>query len=387
MWRETKELVVFKNFAGGYIYMSKPVIAILGGGNAGHASAAELSLLGFECRLYQDQNFVKDMEKVFNTREILLNRDPEGGCRVEGLASISVVTSDMAEAVSGADVILSHLPAFAHKGVAESLSGLVEDGQVIVLLPGTLGTLVFAEIFRKNGVTKDVILAEANTNPYDTRILAPGESFVYKMNDPLMLGVFPSNRTEEAIKKLEGVYDFVPMQDVLECAIHSHNPLLHTPACIMSVSRIERSKGEFYLYEEAFTDTVCRVTCEMDKERMAIGEAFGYKTRSIEQLLSGLENPGTLFKETNGNPGLCYIKGPTSVKSRYFTEDGLHGLVPWSQIGDMAGVQTPLIKAFATIEGSVIQRDMWGDGRTLEVMGIQGMDVDSFKQYMRTGKR
>jgi opine dehydrogenase len=367
--------------------MTKQVIAVLGGGNAGHASAAELSLLGFECRLYQDQRFAGEMEKVFKTKEIMLGRDPEGGCRVEGRASISVVTSDLKEAVAGADVILCHLPAFAHKGVAENLAELVEDGQLVVLLPGTLGSLEVAEVFRRKGVKKDVIIAETNTNPYDTMVLAPGESFVYKMNDPLMLGVFPAVRTEEAMTKLEGVYKFVPMTDVLECAIHSHNPLLHTPACIMSISRIERSKGEFYLYEEAFTDTVCRVTKEMDEERIALGNAFGYKTLNIEQLLSGLEDPGTLFKETNGNAGLCYIKGPTSVKSRYFTEDGLHGLVPWSQLGEMAGVDTPLMKAFATIEGSVIQRDIWKEGRTLEVMGIQGMNVETFKEYMKTGNK
>lgn len=363
------------------------VIAILGGGNAGQSSAAELSLLGFECRLYQDPRFAGEIQKVLETGQILLERDPKGGCRVEGLSKVSLVTTDIASAVRGADIVLCHLPAFAHAQVAEDLAGCVEDGQVVVLLPGTLGTLVFVEAFRRKGVTKDVIIAETNTNSYDARVLGPARAYVYKINAPLQLGVFPANRTEEAMEKLKGIYDFVPVADILEAAFHSHNPVIHTPACIMSVSRIERSKGDFYLYEEAFGPTVCRVTKMLDEERMAVARAFGYRPLTLEQLLSGLDEPGDLFKETNGNPGLCFIRGPESVKSRYFTEDGLNGLVPWSQLGRLAGVPTPLMEAFATVEGAVIDRDMWREGRTLETLGLEGMTVEEIREFLRTGSR
>lgn len=374
------------NKKGGLKDMSK-VIAILGGGNAGQTSAAELTLLGYECRLYQDPDFAHEIRTVFETGQIRLGRDPKGGCRAEGVARVSLVTTDMAAAVKGADVVLCHLPAFAHAHVAEELADCVEDGQVVVLLPGTLGTLVFVEALKRKGVKKDVLIAETNTNSYDTRVLGPGYAYAYKMNAPLQIGVFPANRSEEALKKLEGVYDFVPVADILEAAFHSHNPVIHTPACIMSVSRIERSKGDFYLYEEAFGPTVCRVTKMLDEERMAVARAFGYSPLTLEQLLSGVEHPGDLFKETNGNPGLCFIKGPESVKSRYFTEDGLNGLVPWSQLGAVAGVPTPLMEAFATIEGAVIERDMWGEGRTLEVLGLAGMNVAQIRDYLRTGEK
>lgn len=365
--------------------MSK-VIAILGGGNAGQASAAELSLLGHECRLYQDLRFAGDMRLVLETGAIYLDSDPKGGCRRTGLARIAKVTCNMAEAVKGAEIILCHLPAFAHENVAEELSSLVEDGQVIVLLPGTLGTLVFVETFRRKGIEANVLFAETNTNPYDTRVLRPGQAYVYKMNAPLQIGVFPACRTMEALEKLDGIYAFTPVSDILEAAFHSHNPVIHTPACIMSVSRIERSRGDFYLYEEAFTPTVCRVTKMLDEERMAVARAFGYAPLTLEQLLSGLEKPGDLFKETNGNPGLCFIKGPESIKSRYFTEDGLNGLVPWSQLARLAGIPVPLMEAFATIEGAIIERDMWGEGRTLRTLGLEGMTITQIRTYLREGK-
>ncbi len=358
-------------------------IAILGAGHGGHAAAAEMTEKGHDVRLYQDPEYISLIKKVYETKEIKIS----GEERKTAVVKIPLITTDLKKAVQGADIILYTVPAFVHRKMAAELADVVEEGQIIALLPGTLGTLVTARIFREKGVLDKVILAETNTLPYDTRVLAPGEVFVYKMNNPLLLGVFPADRTAEAVKKLEGTYNYVPVSDVLECALHSHNPILHTPGCIMNVGRMERSWGEFYLYEEGFSPTVCRVTEEMDKERMAIGYAYGYKPLTLTQALSGLDNPGDLWKEVNGNRGLCFIKGPDSVKSRYFTEDTPNGLVPWSMIADIAGVETPLIDSFATIASTVIQIDSWKTGRTLKDMGIENMSKSDFQVYMKTGKR
>ena len=358
------------------------IIAVLGGGHGGHAAAAELTLKGYECRLYQDAKFAKEMAAVFESHEIKISGDD----RKPHIAEISVVTSSMQEAITGADIILIPVPAYVHRLFATQLADLVEEGQTIVLLPGTLGTLVFARIFRERGMLDKVTLAETNTLPYDTRILAPGEVYVYKMNDPLLLGVFPAEKTTDAMEKLAGLYQFSPVTDVLECALHSHNPVLHTPGCIMNTGRIERSRGEFWLYEEGFSPTVCRVTNALDQERMAIARAFGYEPLTLEQALSGKKEPDDLWKEVNGNRGLCFIKGPSHVNSRYFTEDTPYGLVPWSMIGDIAGVDTPLIDSFATIASVVIHFDSWKKGRTLKDMGIEGMSVERLKDYMQKGR-
>ena len=362
--------------------MSK-VIAVLGAGHGGHAVSAELTEKGYDVRLYQDPLLINTISKVYETREIKIS----GELRKTAVVKISTVTTDLKQAVKGADIIFVTVPAFVHRKFASEIAEFIEGGQIIVLLPGTLGSLVFARIFKEKGVLDKVLIAEANTLPYDTRVLAPGECFVYKMNEPLLLGVFPAIKTDEVFKKLEGTYNFTPVTDVLECALHSHNPILHTPGCIMNTGRIERSWGDFYLYEEGFTPTICRVTEEMDKERMAIGYAYGYKPLTLVQAISGLKNPGDLWKEVNGNKGLCFIKGPESIKSRYFTEDTPNGLVPWSMIAGLAGVKTPLIDSFATISSVVIEFDSWKDGRTLKDMGINGLTKEQLKEYMKIGKR
>ncbi len=100
------------------------------------------------------------MEKVFETRTITAVGDV-----LQGTAHIDAVTSDIAEAVDGAEIILVAVPAFAHKDYAELLASHVREDQVVALLPGTLGSLEFARIWRAAGLAEGVILAEADTLP------------------------------------------------------------------------------------------------------------------------------------------------------------------------------------------------------------------------------
>ena len=50
----------------------------------------------------------------------------------------------------------------------------------------------------------------------------------------------------------------------------------------MNAGRIERSKGEFYFYEEGVTPSVASVINSLDKERINIGKALDYKLQPIE---------------------------------------------------------------------------------------------------------
>lgn len=362
--------------------MKTRIIAVLGGGHGGHTAAADLALAGYEVRLYESPQFACRMQKVMETGEIMID-----GASRKGLAKLALVTTDMAEAVRGADTVFVIVPAFGHKPLAMELGKHVEDGQTIGILPGTFGSLVFARVFADMGVLDKVVLAETSTLPYDTRIQGPGHVTVHGLNLPLFFGVFPSEKTDETLEKLYGLFKFTPVSDVLECGLHSLNPVLHTPGCIMNTGRIERSRGEFWLYEEGFTPTIARVTEALDCERMAIARAFGYDPKPVSHALSGGREPRSLWEEVNGSTALTPIKGPSSITNRYFTEDTPNGLVPWSLFGDLAGVETPLLDGFIEIEKIVIQQDVWKDGRTLEEMGIAGMDMGSLKEYLRTGKK
>ena len=77
------------------------------------------------------------------------------------------------------------------------------------------------------------------------------------------------------------------------------------------------------------TPSVARVIDMLDAERLAVAEALGLSLMSLPEALSsaGLGPKGTTWQTLNGSQTLTFIKGPTSLKSRYLAEDIPYGLL------------------------------------------------------------
>ena len=128
-------------------------LAVLGGGHGARTMAADLTLAGHRVTLYEMPEFKSNMKVIFETKCIRL----EGKAR-QGTAVLHSVTDDIRETLKEAEVILIVVPALAHLAYAKLLGPLIEDGMNIVLVPGTLGSLEFAEEIRKLGVNKDITI-------------------------------------------------------------------------------------------------------------------------------------------------------------------------------------------------------------------------------------
>lgn len=232
-------------------------------------------------------------------------------------------------------------------------------------------------------MTADVTLCETATLNYDARIVSPGNVYVYDRNHEIKCGVLPASKSDEVYKILEKYYgEFIPCEDVLACGLHSLNPCLHIPGCVMNAGRIERSKGNFYLYEEGITPTVATVMEVLDEERATLVRALGYDLMTVAMELAEGREPRSIWEEVNGCETLEFIKGPTSLQNRYFTEDIPYGLVSWSELGQMLGIKTPLIDAFIEIGSIIINQKPRETGRTLKKLGIEGMSVDELMKYL-----
>src|SRR6476660_7814951 len=138
-------------------------IAVLGGGNGSFAAAGDLTMAGHEVRLWR-----RDAQAVAAHRD--------AGCRVlvkdfKGRHDVVLagVTADMAEAVRGAELILSPAPATAQTDIAKVLAPHLVDGQVVFLPPGTFGSMLFAKTAQNDGHRADVAFAETGTLPWLTR--------------------------------------------------------------------------------------------------------------------------------------------------------------------------------------------------------------------------
>ena len=113
-------------------------VAVLGGGNGAHTASADLSKRGFEVHMCEDERFAGKMKKVFDTKQIKLN-----GAIGDELVDIAMVTTDLEAAIKDVRYILVAVPAFAHRNYAEKLAKLIRPGQIVFVLPGTFGSLLF----------------------------------------------------------------------------------------------------------------------------------------------------------------------------------------------------------------------------------------------------
>ena len=76
-----------------------------------------------------------------------------------------------------------------------------------------------------------------------------------------------------------------------------------------------------------------------------------------------------------------------TAKHRFFVEDVPIGLVLLSSLGDMVGVNTPTIDSIIHLVEIINEADYNKQGRTVEKLGISGMNVESLDIFLAEGKQ
>ena len=356
-------------------------VAVLGGGHGAHCMAADLASRGFIVNLFEMPEFRDNLSTVFNTRTIEIN-----GC-IRGRYKLNKVTTDIIEAIDGVRYILIVTPAFAHKAYAHLLKGKVDpQKQVIILYPGAFAGLLFKTILG-DGCP---VVAEANNLPYDTRLTGPGKVMAYGLNK-INVACMPARAGEELFEELKALHPFVRLyKDVLEAGLSIVNPAFHAGLCLFSINDIENwPKRPFFLYEHGVTPSSVKINMVLDQERKAIGRAFGYRLKPIEDFTDLPEGYSwqDLYKAIHGDISLTSISGPHDINSRYLTEDIPYGLVPWSYIGRLANVKTIYIDTIVNIYNIIHEKNWWQEGRNMEDLGLSGMTIEQIKSYLASGKK
>lgn len=87
---------------------------------------------------------------------------------------MALATDDLAKAIKGAGIIIVATVAIAHEAIFRELIPLLEDGQVIHILPDNCGTLIFRKLMRELKSTAKVIVGSWYTAPYGIRVVKRG---------------------------------------------------------------------------------------------------------------------------------------------------------------------------------------------------------------------
>lgn len=359
-------------------------LTILGGGNTAFAVAANLALDEHQVTLAELPAFASMIQPIQEGRQIVLD-----GVARRGTALLHQVTTNFADVLRHNELILVIVPAYAHRAFAEACAEHVRPDHVIVLMPGTLGSLEFARILRDHGAGQAVV-AETDTAPYVCRKTSPTAAHIWGVVSALGVGVFPAGETERVRAMLEPLFPgTVAYPNVLGCGLSAMNPVVHPAGVLLNAGRLERSQGEFYFYEEGVTAGVCRLIDSVDLERRAIGKSLGLDLLPVEEAFAraGFGPRGDLWGTINGSRMLTQLKAPGNLQTRWLSEDVPYGIAAWALLGEQVGVQAPLMRALAEIASATVGVDFWKVARTPQDLGIAGMTVDAMLRYVQTGER
>lgn len=244
-------------------------IAVLGGGNGACALAADLAMRGYSVNLGELPSFAGSFAPVIEKGGLYYT-----GAIGEGFAKLNKVTLNIQEAINNVRCILISVPSYGHRAFFEACAPLLEDGQIVVLMPGNMGSLEFAKVLKEKGIKRKILLAETNTLPYGTRLQGPALVHMdYKMG--ICLAAFPSKNTDEIIRGMGDMFSITPADNVVQMGLLNTNLMFHPVECIFNAGRIEYAKGDFHSHGEGFTPVVARFAVRVYRELKSIAKAMG----------------------------------------------------------------------------------------------------------------
>jgi opine dehydrogenase len=347
-------------------------IAVLGAGNGGCAAAADLTLRGYEVRLFSRSE---------NTLLPILKR---GGIELveagrESFAAPYLVSSNISPVVSGADLIIIAAPAVAHEHLARHIASHLTDGQRILLNPGhTGGALHFDQVLRQAGCKAKIRLGETITLTYICRMPQPGRVEVYRRTTRLRCAAFPGSDTAELVSELQEIFpNIIAAQNVLETGFSNINAIMHPAGMLGNAGWIEKTGGDFYYYREGITPAIAAWIEQVDNERLQIVKRLGLKALSFVEIFhqAGLTSDearasGSVYRAIAESQPNRTIKSPASLDHRYIKEDVGYGLVPMTEIGRLLGTETPVMGALITLASVANRTNYRKEGLTLKKMGL-----------------
>ncbi|MBA7556627.1 Opine dehydrogenase [subsurface metagenome] len=121
---------------------------------------------------------------------------------------------------------------------------------------------------------------------------------VFQIRSVCPFATLPGNKVSLVYNKVNPLYSsFAIKNNVVEAGLGFLNALLHPAGSLLNAGRIERSHGDFYMYEEGMTLSVVKVMESIDRERLAIGEKMGLRLQTGVDMMveSGYGPKGTLM--------------------------------------------------------------------------------------------
>lgn len=358
-------------------------IAVLGGGHGCYAAAVHLTEQGHSVRFWRRDSSA--FEPVLTTKLIKV-KDFRG----EREITIDCPTTDLGEAIAGAELIVIPLPSTTHESLAEQIAPHFEDGQVVFLPPGTFGSFIFARALHRSNNSAQVSFAETGTLPYLARKHAEDRVVISGYATRLPTGVWPARQTESALAVLSKAYPVERCEDALSGALMNAGPIIHPPLILMNAGPLEHFDA-WDIHNEGTQPAIRRVTNALDAERVALRESLGYQAPHFPLRDHYDTSPeadewmyGRAAHERLTDSG-DWREDIDLLSHRYMVEDTRLGLSLLVSVAKWAGIRMPVTEGLLNIACPVAEQDLYTNGRTLESLSLSGMTRDQLTALLNDG--
>ncbi len=358
-------------------------IAVLGGGNGCFAAAADLSERGHRVRYWRrDADALAPLLDTgcMTIKDFQSERD----------VPIALPTSDLGQAMNGAELIVIPLPAFAQEDLAIRMAPHLSDGQVIFLPPGTFGSYVMLSAARKAGCRADVAFAETGTLPWLVRKHGENTVAITTRATRLPTGVLPTRLHDRAIAAISQAFPnaIEPVEDALSGALMNAGPIIHPPLIMMNAGPIEHF-DHWDIHAEGTQPAIRRVTTALDAERIATRKALGYGAPHFP-LADHYDDEADEWMYGNLAHDKLVDSGDwresLDLKThRYMVEDIGFGLAFLVSVAEWTGVPCPVARGLLALGSAVAETDFRSTGRTVETIEVKDQGLEALRNILANG--
>lgn len=350
--------------------LRRSVLAICGGGNAGHA----LAVVG-------SQNFSGDIVWLTSSEEKaeLLRRGvfSEHGLRSTGVITgcadkVRIISSDPAEIIPYADVVMIVVPAFAHAAVLSQINPFLKETALVGTLPARSGfefeaTQLVTQIEPKG---RRVIFG-LQTLPWSTRVQQPGMVVNFgALKAKVLMATLPAEHAPEVASRLTQILgmEIVPTKNFLNMTLGNPGQVIHPGLMYGFFSAWD---GEKYnentvpLFYADASDEIGRFVESLSSDISAVAQevettsAGGLDLSGVLAIHDWLKISYPTQTKDSSTVATCFRTGPLQARKapmcevegglvpnfgyRYLSEDVPFGLAITKSIAQIAGVATPAI--------------------------------------------
>ena len=392
-------------------------IAVLGAGGVGKPMAGDIALAGGTVRIWDQEDFAGS-----TLNNIDRGIDIEGAqlsyfnFRRSGRGFVEFASTDMAKIVKDTGIICITTVAQAHEKVFTELIPLLEDDQIIHLIPDNYGTLLLRKMMREAGCTKRVIIGGWCTSPYGARVQIKGGITTNRVNvvDRVTIlrgAALPDTDTEvflesgNYIPAFEAIltgHGLVAADTVLDTNFSNTNPVIHVPGTVLGAAVMQNFESvlgkkleDYSMYAHALCPAVAEVQAEFWEEEKRIAASLGVGICRVDY--DEFFSRSSMYGHEYMGPDYCmpfemnyitkYGDGPFSLENRYITEDVPVGCYVYQQLARRNKIMTPTIDSLVHLANIMIKRDLIAQSSyTLDYLGIGHLSDEQLHMWLREGK-